>query len=373
VVVVAALIAGGCGRDEPLRALAPVGAAGWSVDRLTAAVDGQTAVTYVTTDEVVVLTVTEAGRLRAWRSHRGRRFAPMAVEAPPVEGLYLIDVVVRGEQAVAIASTVGDRRPRVFSSTARGPWLEVVTSGLEGPALAEDIVQTDDRFVIVGSRGRSGPGPGAAGTNVSVAWTSADARTWTATDLPFGTAAGASGVTAIGSDLIAVGPGAPKGLVWRSSDGGRTWPLVPAQVDGVGAGFRLHDIATARGVVVAIGSELDQPLASSVVVRSIDGGRTWARAEGAGGLDTGRHPARLTAGASGFTIATSRANGASVVLRSANGDMWSELLLTAVRGLARVDDVAAHPSGWMVLFGRSRAGSWSAWSWPSSEVPPPVR
>jgi hypothetical protein len=84
----------------------------------------------------------------------------------------------------------------------------------------------------------------------------------------------------------------------------------------------------------------------------------------------------------GFTIATSRSVGAyepddrcyrhprtcaaaprSIVLRSTNGDVWSELDLRAVPGLERVDDVVSHPSGRMVLFGQEKGGSWSAWTW----------
>ena len=95
-----------------------------------------------------------------------------------MEGLYLTDVVVRDGQAVAIGSSVVDRRPRVFSSIDGGPWLEVVTTGFDGPALAEDIVSTDDGFVVVGSRPREGIAPGAPSAFVPVAWRSTDARTW---------------------------------------------------------------------------------------------------------------------------------------------------------------------------------------------------
>ena len=369
-VVLAVVAAVGCGGAEPIP---PLTSSGWLVDELGTSVDGQTAVAMVSRDDIVALTVTDAGVVEGWRSQDGEAFESMRVEGTAVEGLYLTDVVVRGSQAVAIGSSAVDRRPRVFSSIDGGPWLEVVTTGFDGPALAEDIVATDDGFVVVGSRpGEVGAPPRESSAFVPVAWRSWDARTWTESVLPFGGEGGATGVTAIGGDLIVVGPSAPADLIWRSSDHGTTWGLVTADVPGVGPGFRLHDIATGRGVVMAIGTSLAPARSASVVVRSIDGGRTWGRATGADGLDSGRHPARLAAGMSGFTIATSRADGRSVVLRSTNGDVWHELDLREVVGVERVDDMAAHPSGRMVVFGRSVDGSWSAWTWPDGPALPPT-
>ena len=370
--VLALAAAAGCGGAEPIPPLAaPLTSSGWLVDGLGSAVDGQTAVAALSRDDIVALTVTDAGVVEGWWSRDGDAFESLVVEGAAVEGLYLTDVVVRGGQAVAIGSSVVDRRPRVFTSIDGGPWLEVVTTGFDGPALAEDLVATDDGFVVVGSRPREGFAPGAGGF-VPVAWRSTDARTGFAAVLPFGVEGGATGVTAIGGSLIAVGPGAPQELIWRSTDGGVTWGLVPATVAGVDPAFRLHDIATGRGVVEACGSSMAGPRDPSVVVRSIDGGSTWARVVGADSLDSGHHPARLAAGMSGFTIATSGPGGRSVVLRSTNGDVWQKLDLRAVPGIDRVDDVATHPSGRTVLFGRSTDGSWSAWTWPTGPTPPPT-
>jgi hypothetical protein len=153
-VVVAVLAAAGCGSGDVPRLAAPLITTGWSIEELGPSVDGRTAVAYVSRTDIVGLTVSAAGALQGWRSVDGGSFEAVPVEGSAVEGLFLTDVVVRDGQAVAIGSSLVDRRPRVFGSTDGGPWLELVTSGFDGPALAEDIVPTDDGFVVVGSRPR---------------------------------------------------------------------------------------------------------------------------------------------------------------------------------------------------------------------------
>ena len=209
---------------------------------------------------------------------------------------------------------------------------------------------------------------------VPVAWRSGDARTWTESVLPFGAEGGATGVTAIGGDLIAVGPGAPADLIWRSSDGGATWGLVPVEVPGVGPDFRLHDIATGRGVVMAIGSSLG-PGAIGVGGRAVDRrrphlgvGRRAPTASTPAGTRPGSRP-----GCPGSPSPPAGPDGRSVVLRSTNGDVWQELDLRQVVGIDRVDDVATHPVGPHGAVREVGDGSWSAWTWPDGPTPPAHR
>ncbi len=358
------------------------------VRTLGPAVADRVPVIYTNGDDVVVLLVTADGSLTSWRSEDDGTFEPTRSDVDPVAGFVLSAAAGRDDLAIAVGTNLRDWTPRVIVSEGDGPWVDAPPTGIQGGAELQDVVVTDAGWVVVGYR-RPG-GADSTGPFTPTAWRSPDGRTWTEVTLPGGLEGGVSSITSIGDDLLAVGNGAPAGQLWRSSDDGRTWALEALQGTGVPAGFRLSDIGTARGVLVAVGLDPSRREPTSRIVHSVDAGRTWKAATAEEGVADGLGFAHLDAATSGFTVASSRrehAGGGSracyddpsrcgaavpVLLHSPDGRTFRQIALGDDLGVRDVDAVASDSSGLLVLVGDGDGGSWTTWTWPAGSTRPPI-
>ena len=101
------------------------------------------------------------------------------------------------------------------------------------------------------------------------------------------------GIVATSDGLLAYGNGLPNASdtggylqvrFWRSADDGRSWTRVPNVA--LFGELYVHDVIVAgNGDVIAVGRRVDESVA--VALRSVDGGRTWARSETGGDREEG--------------------------------------------------------------------------------------
>ncbi|HTK45530.1 MAG TPA: sialidase family protein, partial [Patescibacteria group bacterium] len=182
------------------------------------------------------------------------------------------------------------------------------------------------------------------------------------------------GIVATSDGLLAYGNGLAKASdtsgylqarFWRSADDGQTWTRVPNVA--LFGELYVHDVVVAgSGDVIAVGDRVDESVA--VALRSVDGGRTWARSVTAGDREHGGL-AQVVVAADGL-VGLGFANPAGVdtfpvrefVWSSGDGGSWVTIPAGDLEG-GVVDD-AARFGDRIVAVGRgwttATTGTWEA-------------
>jgi hypothetical protein len=136
-----------------------------------------------------------------------------------------------------------------------------------------------------------------------------------------------AGIVATSDGLLAYGNGLPNTTdrsgyrqvrFWRSADDGRTWTRVP-NVALFGELFVRDVVGHGNDDVVAVGERVDESVA--VALHSVDGGRTWSRAQTGGAREQGGL-AQVVVGGEGL-IGLGFANPADVETFRVREFVWS--------------------------------------------------
>lgn len=286
----AVLLLAGCGSepiDGPGDARPP--AAEWT----TQAIDGEQGADrelQLATwgDEIMLIGITDDDELWSASGRTGTRLTQIPPLATEVTYLALGGTARLGNRWLTLGSgglaeVDGDGEllfePHAFRFGDGASWEEVAVEGFSGPMEVQELVARGDRWVAVGnSRGDEDPaGPGGIS---ALAWWSTDGQRWTEVELPTSSDESvAADVAVVGDRLLAVGHDGEDSAMWSSGDGGESWTRIadPA-LDGARS---LSSIQASDEVVLVTGTppidseedELDAPL---VLLRSTDGGETWA-------------------------------------------------------------------------------------------------
>lgn len=174
-------------------------------------------------------------------------------------------------------------------------WEQVAVSGFSGPVEFNDLVVVEGGIVAAGSY-RTVKDPSSGGFRGAV-WFSTDGERFTEVSLPgVGSAESYVGhLEVIGDRLLAAGRTGRAGALWTSDDGGRSWQA--SEDPAVAEAYALSGLAVVDGTVVASMAE-----DAARLLRSTDGGDTWAIVPAPAGGGEGWAPVWSAAGRF-FTIA----------------------------------------------------------------------
>jgi hypothetical protein len=174
----------------------------------------------------------------------------------------------------SVGAELGGRQARFWHSPDGMAWAPVPDEFARFAGFdVASIVTRGTGFVAIGTRGNGAPGP-------SVAWTSADGRSWDRVDDPaladghavaLATApAPADGLVAVGSDLDE-----REAVSWTSPDG-RVWTKAPTEASRLHSGekIRMTDVVTTPAGLVGIGNYVGMQYGTGASWLSGDG-RRW--------------------------------------------------------------------------------------------------
>ncbi|MDF5755480.1 exo-alpha-sialidase [Spongiactinospora sp. TRM90649] len=227
-----------------------------------------------------------------------------------------------------------------------------------GPSTVGSVAGGDGRWLAVGDASQGYPVAGQdAGTSGRGMWTSTDGFGWSAVE-PAGLTAfrggdriadiarTKAGFVAVGATVLDDGTAGP--IVWLSPDG-RTWDRVPGADVGSSQEVRGIKAVVAKGDDVVALADAPSGGATSVVLRSADGGRTWKRAEAALSGVTPR-PGALAVAPGGFVVVPTRQRTDAGDVRvhcSSDGAKWDAC--GSIKGLPRdstgVTGIASSAAG----------------------------
>lgn len=233
--------------------------------------------------DVVVAVGRSGAHPQAWTSADGTAWAARSVatlgDGAVAERMTTVAASVDGFVAGgSLGPELFERHARFWQSADGLTWQPVA----DDPATFADaevraIVPFGSGYVAVGITGSVQDVTG------SVAWTSADGRTWTRIDAPdLARGRAVALVEAPWGGLVAVGSGLneEEALAWTSPDG-RSWSLAPSEPSRQYPGkIRMTDVAVAGDEIVGVGNYVGVQFgtATSWVTRD---GRTWAQARDA--------------------------------------------------------------------------------------------
>jgi photosystem II stability/assembly factor-like uncharacterized protein len=288
----AVLLLGGCGSephvDGPGDAAPP--AAEWTTQAIDLEQGADRELQLATWgDEVVLVGTTEDDVLQSWSGRAGTDLAEGTPLPTEVTYLSLGGTARLGNRWLTLGSggleeVDGDGEllfeAHAYRSEDGGTWEPLDVMGFSGPMEVQELVARGDRWVAVGNR-RGAEDPSSGGFEAR-AWWSTDGEAWTEVALPTSSNESvATDVAVIGDRLLAVGHDGDDPAMWSSSDGGASWTAASdAALEEVRS---LRFIAVHEDTVVVTGSprlgaEEDESTAGSVLLRSTDGGETWAAA-----------------------------------------------------------------------------------------------
>jgi hypothetical protein len=251
-------------------------------------------------------------RARVWFSGDGETWEAVdggpggVFDATGQESVREVAAVPDGFVAVGSRTDDNDQDAVVWFSEDGRSWEEVEATGLGGEGRQAMLGVNAQGGVIVAG----GYTSGADGQSQPVVWRSPDGRSWDSASAPLPgitddrTAAGGLTVRSIepdGEGLIAVGGADWRPHVWRSTDGGVSWGLLPnpTAADLFEDGVALETAASFDGTVIALGLE--------PTVMRLDGDR-WADATGDAFPTGGVQPfaTSVTVGEQGEVVAGGR-------------------------------------------------------------------
>lgn len=227
----------------------------------------------------------------AWRSSNGVSWQPVdagtAFDDPAEIQMTAVAAVGRGFVAGGWAGALrGPIRAAFWISADGVAWQRIANGGGFADARVTAIAaRPDGGLLAVGIAGDAQTATG------SVAWTSADGRSWTRTaSAPTEgvmnglTNAADLGWVAVGSNLQA-----SRAMAWRSSDGS-SWQAAPATpaLDNYGLKIEMRDVAWTGTQLVAGGHRLFGQQFSTADVWLSSDGLTWTRAHEGAAFSQGR-------------------------------------------------------------------------------------
>lgn len=392
------LLTAACGRgeDSGAKVSTAVGSdAEWTRQVLTGEVgpDQPTQIA-VDDDRIVVVTVSDEGTIAGFATDKDGRFVAGEPVATGHRPLFLGGVTRFGDDWLTLGSggLLNDEEllfeMHAFTSPDGRTWTEVGVTGLDAPADVSALVAVDDGVVAAGSLRTAGE-PASGGFR-PVVWHSADGTSWSTVLLPTGNGSEGSvaAVADTGSELLAVGGIDGRGVLWSSSDGGRSWSMV--EREGVPQTFSLNDIAAQDGVVVMSGAVAggaeDGREGTPLLSRSTDGGLRWQ--EVSSPPPTNRVEAFATplfgGGGNFFALTSSfiqswaepelcyadielcRQGSAVTLYFSEGGDRWSRVDTSGIADdeFGEIDQVVAADDGGVHTFRRVEEGT-EVSTWPA--------
>lgn len=208
----------------------------------------------------------------------------------PVEGFTITDLAVDQDGALLVASAVNVHRTSDRGET----WA---TSEPPGPGVHMTLAVLEDGSLVAGGTCFGG----AEDDDDPCAWRSDDGEAWTSVPLD-GAASDASeigvpGVASLGGEeLVMLAAGAEATLVWRSTDGGRSW----TRLDDLATTAELQGVAASpNGTVITVAPPGRG--AGPVAYVSSDRGESWVAhtlplPDGFGGAGNGADVSFTSAG-----------------------------------------------------------------------------
>jgi hypothetical protein len=287
------LLLGGCGSephvDGPGDAAPP--AAEWTTQAIDLEQGADRELQIATWgDEVVLIGTTEDDVLQSWSGRAGGVLAEGTPLPTDVTYLSLGGAARLGNRWLTLGSggleeVEGDGElrfaPHAYRSDDGLTWESLEVTGFSGPLDVQELVARGDRWVAVGNR-RGAEDPGSGGFAARAWWTT-DGEAWTEVELPSSaTESVATDVAVLGDRMLAVGHDGDDPAMWTSIDGGASWTRAADRaLDGVRS---LGFVAAHEETVLVTGSprlgpDDDESTAGSVLLRSTDGGETWAAAD----------------------------------------------------------------------------------------------
>lgn len=270
---------GSVGDAEPAASPTMAAQPGWSAEVLDA-VPGVDVPLQVGADgdQAVVLVVTDDGRITGFASGPDGRFRAGEPTETQIPYLYLGEPVRFDDGWLVAGSSLEDEdgAVQVLRSVDGRTWSLQGVPAFDGAADVSSSTEVDGGLVVVGTR-RTAADPSDGGFR-PVAWHSADGERWSEASLPGAATEGSvHGVVATDGVVLAVGALGRRGVMWSSTDRGKTWSV--AEQHGMPPATSLEDIAAQGDLLVASGTTRGQrettPDGAQILVRSTDGGRTW--------------------------------------------------------------------------------------------------
>lgn len=383
-VALSALSLSACGTEtgDPAE---PAAKGEWTQQTLTGRPGADTPVGLATDgDDVLISVLSEDATLTTHLSWDGGEFEtgePVAVDGGGYPG-FADPVRVDGVWwLIGTGGMIGEgndeqfaHEPRALRSDDGLTWEPVAVRGIPAPVDVNDVVAVDGALVVAGAKRNQVDGRGGASFEAAV-WRSEDGATWTEAALPgvvplpgYEDESGAYRVV-VSDDRLLIGGSVRggRGQVWSSEDAGRTWLREQSpEVDDL---YQVTGLAAVGSTVVISASERGSE-GGSRILRSTDGGETYAAAAGQPTADGEGYGPLWAAGGYFFTLGRpgfdsmgdpetcyadldscyyGGESDQTLVFMSDDGDRWSVLDLSAGDFNDEIIGLAGSPAGRTLL------------------------
>jgi hypothetical protein len=279
---------------------------------------------------------------------------------PPGERFVPLDIAAFGTREVVVGVAqldTGATDGRIWVEKPTGSWQSIDPSslGLSGPGFQSvGAVAWHPTFGLVAGGATSN-----GNAEIPTLWHSSTGETWERLPPLEGGVAAVHSIAVVPGGFVAAGSSNAGPRVWRSSNG-RAWSAVPTVLTGTTSGKEITVASDGSKIVYGVTADTGSQLFHRV-------GSEWVRADRGPGFPTSKPRGALlldVATARGRIVAVgSDGDGKALIMRSRGGDSWTRAALPD--GAAQLLAVAAYRgtftiAGWRLLRGRAYLALWTS-------------